>query len=293
MSQTPQWRTAWEASKEQPQHQPAPAAKVDPLAEMLGKLDQSKPLASYREIPEALKVAFERSGAIRDLRELLTDPVMREFLPLMNTPLGFRCDRPNKRNQEPYSIDEVRNVFVQALLWGLPLVGNMFNIIAGQCYITVDGFGYLLKQLEASEKKVTDLEIIPDIPRRSTGGAVVPFRATWRQNGTEQCITSAVPVRTDEHSTVDQTLGKALRKIRARVYQVITGTTFTRDGDVEEMEDDLAQQETAKGGRGRPAPTPGPIQPLSAAPTPQAAPTPAAEDPAEEPKAAPPQTVWE
>jgi hypothetical protein len=76
--------------------------------------------AELSRIP-ALEAAIKRADAIEKLRDALTDAVVRRFQPLMNTALGFRTDRPTKKNPEPYSIDEVRVCMIEALLIGLRL----------------------------------------------------------------------------------------------------------------------------------------------------------------------------
>lgn len=261
-----QWRDAWAASKGQGNTtEGKPQTAADPFGEMLAKLDASAPLQHVREgMSEALIEARERARSIEELRAALTDKVMAEFMPLMNTPLGFRTDRPSKRYPQPYTVQQVREVFVQALFWKLPLLNNVINIISEQCYITGEGFTYLLKHMDG----LTDLMILPEVPIRSAGGAVVPFTASWVMKGVPNKITGRVPVRTDEYSTIDQIIGKAMAKIRGRVYETLTGCTeFTKAGEVDEV-DEPEGTETRNPARLKGAPTPGPIQPLSAPQTP-------------------------
>lgn len=177
-----------------------------------------------------LEAAIRRADAIEAIRGALTDDVMRRFYPLMNTALGFRCDRPSAKNREAYSVESVRGVFVEALLIGLPLTDNRFNIIADRLYVTREGFTFLL----ANQPGLTDLRIEYGVPVTKNGGAVVPCEASWLLNGVHDNIVASIPVRTDQYSSIDQTLGKADRKIKARIYNRINGSVFTPDGEVED-----------------------------------------------------------
>jgi len=185
--------------------------------------------ASLAQVP-ALQAAITRADAIEQLREALTDDVMRKFLPLMNSALGFRCDRPNGKNKEPYSIDEVRTCAVEALLMGLRLTDNEWNIISGRCYVTREGFTRLLRECPG----LTDLKISPGVPRGKTSeGVVIDYRCTWRIGEVEQSLDASVPVRGGEYATIDQLLGKGDRKIKSRIWAKITGSEVSADGDVE------------------------------------------------------------
>lgn len=182
------------------------------------------------------KNALERSvllaKGVQFLREMLDEKTMAHFEPLYNSPLGFRCDRPNKKNKEAYSMHEVRECMIQALLIGLEPIGNLWNIIGGRMYITREGFTRLLLDLE-EERGLTDLRIEFGVPEFGEhGGALVPCRAGWIVGGKKGHLPDVkIPVETDDYSSVDQVLGKADRKMKCRVYNLITGSTFTVDGE--------------------------------------------------------------
>lgn len=186
--------------------------------------------AELSRIP-ALEAAIKRADAIEKLRDALTDAVVRRFQPLMNTALGFRTDRPNKKNPEPYSIDEVRVCMIEALLIGLRLTDNEWNIISGRCYVTREGFSRLIREHEG----LSDLQINVGVPAGDrTKGVTIRYECSWRIDGKPQSIEATIPVRGDEWSTLDQLLGKGDRKIKARIWAKITGSEVSPDGDVED-----------------------------------------------------------
>lgn len=178
----------------------------------------------------ALEAAVTRADAIERLRDALTDDVMHRFYPLMNTSLGFRTDRPSKKNPEPYSVNEVRNCMVEALLIGLRLTDNEWNIISQRCYVTREGFSRLLRE----HRGLTDLKIVPGVPNGDkTRGVTIAYHCTWRLNGVEQTLDVVIPVSGGEYATLDQLLGKGDRKVKARIWAKVTGSEVSADGEVE------------------------------------------------------------
>lgn len=240
---------------------PAPAAEKDSRA--LERLpDLSGPLGLVEQLARdyalgALKNKghFERaiilSRGIRDLRQALK-PFLGDIMALMNEPLGFLTDRDPRRSKQsvtPYGEDVVRDCVIHALLKGLYPVGNEFNIIAARQYTTKEGFERLVRALAG----LTDLDVAPGVPRCSQGGAVVQVRATWRLHGKPMSLRNEkgapfvdIPVRLNADMGADAALGKALRKVFARIYQKVSGTTHL-DGDVGDL--DLPQLTVQDAGR--------------------------------------------
>lgn len=190
----------------------------------------------------ALQAAVTRADAIEHLRAALTDEVMHRFYPLMNTSLGFRTDRPNSKYKEPYSVEEVRTCMVEALLIGLRLTDNQWNIISQRCYVTREGFSYLLRE----HPGLTDLKIVPGVPSGDkTRGVTIAYHCTWRLNGVEQSLDAVIPVSGGDYATLDLLLGKGDRKIKARIWAKVTGSEVSADGEVEIEEAGTAKPDHA------------------------------------------------
>jgi hypothetical protein len=154
---------------------------------------------------------------------------------VQDTPLGFRTDRDpklvNKRTgkaNEPYDEGTVKDCLIEAMLRGVQLVGNQFNIISGRCYITREGYEYLIRRLA----DVTDFSHVEGVPVRKEGGVTIACESRWRKAGQDQELKVIIPVKSDEYSGADQLLGKAARKFLKRCYEQMTGSV-TSDGDVE------------------------------------------------------------
>ncbi len=107
------------------------------------------------------------SRAVQTLRSLMTDKIMDDVMLLMNSPLGFKTDRPpgakdkEGRDIPLYNKHQVRDVMVQALIRGFRFTGNEINIIAGQFYGTKEGYERLLDDLPG----LTDLRVDVGVPR--------------------------------------------------------------------------------------------------------------------------------
>lgn len=185
--------------------------------------------------------ALEVAAAVDALRSYLDQPEIKaRILGLMNTPIGFRTDRdpkikkwnPKEQREvspQPYNYDVVKDCVVEALLRGLGLVGNQFNIIAERFYCTKEGFEYLIKKQEF----VADFRPIIGIPSSKPGGAIIECSATWLQNG-KKSLQAVIPVKGDEkYSSTDQYIGKATRKFLKRCYEMMSGNSIS-DGDAED-----------------------------------------------------------
>lgn len=162
------------------------------------------------------------------LQDNLTDQYMKPIMRLQGNRLGFRTD---KDREGGYSMPVVKNCLIEAVLMGVQPVGNHFNIIAGNSYITKEGFGYLLSNVSG-----LSYEIIPQIPRidYTKGSAVVDMKIRWKLNGDKwKEQTTSHPTKVNKMMGVDAIIGKATRKARKWLFETVTQSEFS-DGDVTE-----------------------------------------------------------
>lgn len=186
--------------------------------------------------------------AVVDMRQLLIQnpDIMAPVMALMNTDLGFRTDRDPKvrgKNGEypqPYAVEVVRDVFIEARMRGFHLVGNEFNIIAGRFYGCKNGLERKVKELTQGT-----CEISIDVPQMQPGFAKVKCRATWKCKGQSGDIgirqddPCEFLVRVNEFMGPDGAMGKAERKLYARIFKRLTGKDI-REGEAGENAVDVA-----------------------------------------------------
>lgn len=171
---------------------------------------------------------------INELKNCLDSKYMAEIMPLMNTKLGFKTDRPNRSNPKPYTVDEVRNCLIEAVFLGLQPYGNEFNIISGNCYPTKEGMGALLKQLTI-EKKILDYDITPQLPRVNGESAAIIMEINYITSAGEEKVKNLdIPIKVNKMMGTDAIIGKATRKARAWLYNTVTGVDIA-DGDVTDI----------------------------------------------------------
>ena len=220
-------------------NKPVSALTIVPAADVQ-KLDDT---AEHYEVAiRTCKHRFERAFLLAEamikLRELLTPQMMTPIMGLMNNRLGFLTDknpsRPNRDGSKPapYSVEVVRDCAIEAMMQGVRLVDNEFNIISAGSYITRNGFTRKLRDFE----DLTDLKIVLGVPRYNSEktGVVVTCKGTWKLKGQAGDLEADIPIRTDSGSTVDNLLGKADRKFKARIYAQLTGSELG-DGEVEDL----------------------------------------------------------
>lgn len=188
--------------------------------------------ASAIDIVNNFGAAFNAARVITLLREALTDEVMvKVFMPLMNTKVGFRTDRDGKPDKsgkvkQLYDIATVRDAIIDAAIIGLLPTGNQFNIISGTMYPTKEGYTVLLKKIGA--KYIIDVQ---QDRSQNPAFAEFPCKISYSYNGEKNSLTVVATVRRDQYSSNDQLRGKAERRAKKALYEYLTGTDY---GDADE-----------------------------------------------------------
>jgi len=177
---------------------------------------------------QGFEKAFVTSSAFKQLEGLLSDEYMQPIMALQGTRLGFKTDKDKSGG---YAVSVVKNCLIEAVLLGVQPYGNMFNIIAGNTYLTKEGIGYILNNWKGLR-----YNIICGVPqvRPDNKSAVVEARVKWTLNGEKYEETIPISVKNDAYSSVDSLIGKATRKARAWLLSAISGIEIT-EGDVEDI----------------------------------------------------------
>lgn len=172
------------------------------------------------------------------IRSHLVGPVMKDIMALANTPLGFLTDRkPGQKNKDgkevaPYSEAVIRDAVVEGMLRGASIVGNEMNVLVGRCYLTKSYFERAVREWPG----LTHLAITEGVPTRATSSkyVLVPMRASWKLGGIPQelrCehtseVDSRIPVVENEGMGADAVLGKAKRKLFAKIFARLAGSDW-------------------------------------------------------------------
>jgi hypothetical protein len=189
-------------------------------------LNQSVSQVLSSEQLQGFEKAYLIARAAEELKATLTPEYMKPIMALQGNRLGFKTDQDTKGG---YPQKTVKNCLIEAVLTGVQPFGNQFNIISGNCYITKEGFGYLL-----SHYKGLSYEIIPQLPRINAqkDGAAIVMKVKWSLDGKSFERDLDIPVKMNNYMGTDAVIGKATRKARAWLYSTITGSEIG-DGDVE------------------------------------------------------------
>lgn len=178
---------------------------------------------------QGFEKAFLIAKATADLKASLTPEYMKPIMELQGNRLGFKTD---KDDDGGYPEKVVKNCLIEAVLTGVQPFGNQFNIIAGNCYITKEGFGHLLANFPG-----LTYEIVPALPRinnERTSAAIV-MKIVWTLNGKTQEREIDFPIRMNKYMGTDAVIGKATRKARAWLFSTISGVEVG-DGDVTDID---------------------------------------------------------
>lgn len=207
---------------------------VMPTDEVAEKLQEVVLSVTGKEGLQGFQKAFLMASGIKQLKELLTNQYMAPIMELQGSKLGFRTDKDRNKDGTPgpgYPIEVVRDCVIEAVLNGLQVTGNQFNIIAGNCYPTKEGCGYRLNTYPGLK-----YQIICGLPRVNdqNTSAAIDVKIKWHLKGEGQNEeTIPIPIRVNSMMGIDAIIGKATRKARAWLLSRITGTEVT-DVDIEE-----------------------------------------------------------
>lgn len=188
-----------------------------------------------------LTQAIRMARGMKALRGILTQSAIElDFMPLQGSPLGFLTDKDQSGG---YSWEVVRDVLIEGLLRGFRPIGNEFNIIAGRFYGAKNGFERVVREYPG----VSEMRANMGVPTLvGDKGALVPCEARWRFQGKEMDLVCSpakdgdfdnrIPVKVNSGMVPDAILGKATRKLYARVYQRLTGcSSDVVDGETNEI----------------------------------------------------------
>lgn len=239
--------------------------KLASLQATFSALDQFATENSITSIVDSGAGGFSASlrlaTAVGHLKTMLNEETMKPIMELQGSALGFRTD---KDKEGGYKVDVVREALIEATMKGFRPVGNEFNIIGGRFYAARDGFERIFRDL-SKKGQLTNLRLMPGVPRTTGDGAVVEYAASWtfknsKGDAINDEIKLTIPIRVNSGQGPDAVLGKAKRKMLAAIYSRITGTEIT-DGDVDDPK--TVEVETRPAGAGPAAATAAPA-PLSA-----------------------------
>lgn len=203
--------------------------KTETKIEVIKELDSEVLSVIGNGSLEGFQKAYTVAEAIGKLSSLLTKEYMAPIMALQGNRLGFRTDKDKNGG---YPEAAVKNCLIEAVLMGVQPVGNQFNIIAGNCYITKEGFGYMLKNYPGLYYKIT-----PDLPRinKDRTSAAITMNISYSQNkGTLKTEALEIPIRVNSGMGTDAIIGKADRKARAWLYNTITGCDVS-DGEISDL----------------------------------------------------------
>ena len=177
--------------------------------------------------------AAKLASGIDVLRTLLSDEYMKDIMKLQGSKLGFRTDKdrkPDGSKGDGYPVEIVRDVLIEATLIGLEPVGNHFNIIGGNMYVTKEGAEYLLNK----ESVRPILRFGPTKIDQQGKVARLDVEVEWTQDGKKNKEIVPLSTKWNAYTTEDAIHGKATRKARVWLYNRIHNTQIS-DGDIQDI----------------------------------------------------------
>lgn len=223
----------------------------------IAKMEETVDDCSYEKLKELspIRRTLVLGAGINQLRQLFTGEILKQFVELANTDLGFRTDRPpgakdkDGKPLKPYTDEQIRDCVIEAAIRGIQPTQNEFNIISGRCYPTKNFYRRMVRDFEG----LTNLRDTYGTPIERGAAALVPCKARWKLNGQEDVIDCSaegtmIVVRNNKGMTADALLGKAESKLMKRVWGRLTNSkqdsldAYYGDGD----DDDVVEGRVAE-----------------------------------------------
>jgi hypothetical protein len=207
--------------------------RIDPAVLSLSRNIDGMVREHHRYIAQAvgMEKAMLTASIVKTLRDMITPRILEHILPLMNSPNGFKTDKPG----EGYPPDVVKECLVTSLVNGMYPVNNEWNIIAGQFYGALNGWKRLFEEIPG----ITDISVVPGMPQQEGEIARCRVAVSWRLNGVAGCLTDPegkpgpvfVVHQRGGRVSPDQVIGKAKRKAYKMAYEKVTGSVTTGEAD--------------------------------------------------------------
>lgn len=162
--------------------------------------------------------------------------------PLADSELGFLTDRTTGKKQ-PYSNTELVAPIVTALMRGVPLVGNCFNVMSGRCYVTTQGYDYLFAIRDGCDVptvKIGNVEItheprwdkerdrgIPGTARVAAIGEVIANGKLYRVTFLETAeLDERIAVKYNANMAEDAIVGKARARVLKSLWRLVSNAVL-------------------------------------------------------------------
>ena len=151
-----------------------------PTQELAVKLNESVLAVLGAENVQGFEKSYQIANSIQFLKENLTDEYMKPIMSMQGSRLGFKTD---KDKDGGYPLKVVKECLIDAVLSGVQSYGNQFNIIAGNMYVTKEGYGHLLSKVKGLRYSIKH-----GVPRidASKQFAIVESTLKWSLNGEQR-----------------------------------------------------------------------------------------------------------
>lgn len=176
------------------------------------------------------------------IKNQISGKVLEIIKDLMNTGLGFKTDKPT------YPDETIKNCVTQAIMHGLRIHGNEFNILGGNFYATKEGLERIVNRNPDLERKIN---IKPKGFKKSPETEIWSLDYEYdfklkNQNEVKDEVKVFVRGKQGNYEIpLDAVLGKARRKVLKTIYNQMTQGFFLLE-DADDIDDIVETKEITK-----------------------------------------------
>ena len=187
-----------------------------------------------------LALTIAKGEVCKAIEQFLDDEKMEIVLSMKGKQYGFKTD---EATSGAYSKPIVKDCVVMALLSGVEITNNEFNILSGNCYITKNGVIGILKKMGVWHEVSFGTYQTKETATGAKFG-YMPVTIKWMENGKLQSKDLDMPVNKFDKTKEEALRGQAGRDARQWLIEKITGTALPTGDTVSDV--DLGYAEEVK-----------------------------------------------
>lgn len=181
---------------------------------------------------EQFEISMHIAYYLKQIKDRIPSEMMNLFKNLMNTGIGFKTDK------DYYSDEIIKDCMIQAMMHGLRLYGNEFNILAGNFYATKEGLERVIKTYPSlSKEPIIELRSLVQDPKSKNWKFSFKYELCYKNGTTSSNEYSCIirGLKQGKNGTYpiayEAVEGKAYRKCYKEIYNKLNRNFRIKDSD--------------------------------------------------------------
>lgn len=165
--------------------------------------------------------------AMEKINQLITPEMMKPIEKLFGSSIGIKTDAK-------YNADTMKRIFIEATIGGWGIVGNQINVLAGNMYVTKNGYLPRLREFPGLKFTFPFKHQLP-VQDETHKTWSVTSEISWELDGVKHKEIITNPTRKQDGQSADALWGKADTKCCRFLWNKVTGQETMDDSSAGEF----------------------------------------------------------